>query len=467
MELFLLQEGDNNMATGNKWIDKHELKRLLALMLPLYIANLLQMGMGVTDTLVAGWKGEFDLASVAMGFSICGTMMISCGAVLTILSAIISRLRGAGVDNKAGLFLNNGKVLAILLSLFNMGAIYAGSYAFQLTTDDPALAAAAQQYAFCVLLGAPAMMMMRVVSGNFEGYGQTRPAMIVSLLGLLLNIPLNYALVFGVGPFPELGGVGCGVATAIISWFNFGIMLAMMWGSTQHRARAKQMLTLRRPDWGIVGRIFKLGLPVGVAALCEMSFFCLITLIIAPLGETAVSAQQVALNVSGIIFMLPLSLSIAASIRAAYHVGARRADAFMAMVRTLFLVTFGLVMVLMLLTIFFRESIVGCYTDSAEIINTASLLLIMCAIYQIPDATQALMGGLLRGCHDTAIITWSNILSYWLIGFPLAYTLIHTDLIVPALGTVGAWISFIVSLTVTATILTFRFLRTRKKVFSK
>ena len=145
MELFLLQEGDNNMATGNKWIDKHELKRLLALMLPLYIANLLQMGMGVTDTLVAVWKGEFDLASVAMGFSICGTMMISCGAVLTILSAIISRLRGAGVENKAGLFLNNGKVLAILLSLFNMGAIYAGSYAFQLTTDDPALAAAAQQ----------------------------------------------------------------------------------------------------------------------------------------------------------------------------------------------------------------------------------------------------------------------------------------------------------------------------------
>ena len=89
-----------------KWIDKHELKRLMALMFPLYVANLLHMGMGVTDTVVAGWKGEQELASVAMGFSICGTMTISCGAVLTILSAIISRLRGAGVDNKAGLFLN-------------------------------------------------------------------------------------------------------------------------------------------------------------------------------------------------------------------------------------------------------------------------------------------------------------------------------------------------------------------------
>lgn len=455
------------MQQGNKWIDKHELKRLLALMLPLYIANLLQMGMGVTDTLVAGWKGEFDLASVAMGFSICGTMMISCGAVLTILSAIISRLRGAGVDNKAGLFLNNGKVLAILLSIFNMLAIFAGSFAFQLTTDDPALADAAQHYAFCVIIGAPAFMMMRVVAGNFEGYGQTRPAMIVSLLGLLLNIPLNYALVFGVGPFPELGGVGCGVATAIISWFNFLVMLSLMMGSTQHRARAKQMLSLRRPEWSIVGRIFKLGLPVGVAALCEMSFFCLITLLIAPLGETAVSSQQVAINVSGIIFMLPLSLSIAASIRVAYHIGAKREDSFKAMVRTLLFLTFSLVLVLMVLTIIFRENIVSCYTDSAEIISTASLLLIMCAVYQIPDATQALMAGLLRGSHDTAIITWSNLLSYWCIGFPLAYILIHTDLIVPAMGTQGAWVSFIVALTVTATILTFRFLRTRKKVFSK
>lgn len=453
------------MQKGYKWIDKYEFKRLLTLMLPLYIANLLHMGMGVTDTLVAGWKGETDLASVAMGFSICGTMMIAGGAVLTILSAIISRLRGAGADNKAGIFLNNGKILAILISLVDMLAIYAGSYIYQFTTDNAELAAMAQQYAFYVMLGVPANMLLRVVAGNFEGYGQTRPAMIVAFLGLLVNIPLNYALVFGVGPFPEMGGVGCGLATAIICWFSFFTILALMVGSTQHRTRAKQMFAWRRPDWSIVRRIFKLGLPVGVASLCEMSFFCLITLIIAPLGETAVSAQQVAINVSGLIFMLPLSLSIAASIRGAYHVGGHRKEAFNAMVRTLLAITYGLVLILMVGTILFRENIISCYTDSAEIIKTASLLLILCAIYQIPDATQAIMAGLLRGCHDTAIITWSNLFSYWCIGFPLAYILIHTDWIVPAMGAPGAWVSFIVSLTVTAVILTVRFLITRRKIF--
>lgn len=450
----------------SKWIDKHEFKRLMALMFPLYIANLLHMGMGVTDTMVAGWKGEQDLAAVAMGFSIAGTITISVGAVLTILSAMISRLRGAGVDSKAGLFLNNGKVLAICLTVFEALLIYAGSYVFSFTTDNVQLAEQARQYTLFVILGIPANLLMRIIMANFEGYGQTRPAMIVSFFGLLLNIPLNYALVFGVGPFPALGGPGCGLATAIITWSMALMMLGLMLGSKQHRNRAIQMLALRTPEWKLVRHILKLGVPVGVASLCEMSFFSLVTLVIAPLGETAVSSQQVAINVSGIIFMLPLSLGIAASIRAAYHVGGHRQEAFGAMLRTLLTVTYALVLLLMTATIIFREHIVGLYTDSPEIIATASVLLIYCAVYQIADATQALMCGLLRGCHDTAIITWSNLTCYWLIGFPLACILIRTDWIVPAMGPSGAWMSFIIALTLAAVILTCRFLHTRKKVFS-
>lgn len=449
----------------SKWIDRHELKRLLALMFPLYVANLLHMGMGVTDTLVAGWKGDEELAAVAMGFSIAGTVTISVGAVLTILSAMISRLRGAGADSKAGLFLNNGKVLAICLTLFEALVIYAASHVFWATTDNADLAQQAQYYTWFAMLGIPANLLMRVIMANFEGYGQTRPAMIVSFFGLLLNIPLNYALVFGVGPFPELGGAGCGLATAIIMWLMTLMMLALMLGSKQHRARAKQMLAIRRPEWALVRHILKLGIPVGVASLCEMSFFSLVTLVIAPLGETAVSSQQVAINVSGIIFMLPLSLGIAASIRAAYHVGGQRKEAFNAMVRTLFTITYSLVMLLMVCTILFRENIVGLYTDSADIVRTASTLLIYCAIYQIADATQALMGGLLRGCHDTAIITWSNLTSYWLLGFPLSCILIRTDWIVPAMGPAGAWVSFIIALTIAAVILTSRFFYTRKITF--
>ncbi len=449
----------------SKWIDRRELRRLMALMFPLYIGNILHMGMGVTDTVVAGWKGEVDLAAVAMGFSIAGTLMIAGGVVLTILSAIISRLRGAGAESKIGLYLNNGKVLALGLTVAEVVLMFAASYVYYYVCDNPEVARKAQLYVWFMLIGVPANLLMRVVVSNFEGYGQMRPAMFVSLFGVLVNIPLNYIFVFGMGPIPELGGAGCGLTTALVNWCMFFCMLGIMLGSTRHRNRAVQMLAMRRPDWSLVRGILRLGLPVGVASLCEMSFFNLVTLIIAPLGEVVVSAQQVAINVSGIIFMLPLSFGIAASIRAAYHVGARHRSDFNAMVRTLLVVTYAFVGGLMLLTILFRRDIVGLYTDSAEIISLASVLLVYCAIYQIADATQVLMSGLLRGCHDTAIITWSNITSYWVVGLPLSYILIRTDLIVPAMGAAGAWMSFIVALTITAVILTFRFLRTRRRVF--
>ncbi len=450
-----------------RWIDRKELRRLMALMLPLYIGNVLHMGMGVTDTLVAGWKGEVDLAAVAMGFSISGTIMIAGGVTLTILSAMISRMRGAGQAGKVGLLLNNGKVLALGLSVVEVLLMYAASFVYPLVTDSPEMAAKAQTYVHFMLLGVPANMLMRVVVSNFEGFGQTRPAMFVSLCGVLINIPLNLLLVFGYGPVPALGGAGCGLATSIVNWCMCFCVLGIMLGSSQHRARALQMLVFRRPDWSLVRHTLRLGLPVGIASLCEMSFFNLVILMMAPLGEVVVSAQQVAINVSGIIFMLPLSLGIAGSIRAAYHVGARRKAAFDAMLRTLLLVAYALVCMFMLLSILFRRDIVGLYTDSAEIIDLASVLLIFCAVYQIPDATQVLMSGLLRGCHDTAIITWSNISSYLIVGLPLAYILIRTDLIVPAMGAPGAWISFIVALSLTAVILSLRFIRTHRRVFSE
>lgn len=448
-----------------KWVDGHELRRLMALMLPLYLGNILHMGMGVTDTIVAGWRGEHDLAAVAMGFAISGTIMIASGAVLTILSAMISRLRGAGEQNKVGLLLNSGKVLALTLAVLEMALMFGASYAFFYTTDDTALAADAQRYVWFMLIGAPANLLMRVVVANFEGFGQTRPAMFVSLCGVLINIPLNLLFVFGWGPVPALGGSGCGLATSLVNWGMFMCVLGMMCGSHQHRSRARQLLALRAPEWRTVRHILKLGLPVGVASLCEMSFFSMVTLMMAPLGEVIVSAQQVAINVSGIIFMLPLSLSIAASIRAAYHVGACRKEAFAAMLRTLLVVTYGLVVFFMLVTIMLRRDIVSLYTQSAEIVDMASVLLVYCAVYQIADATQAIMSGLLRGCHDTPIITWANLSCYWGVGLPLAYLLIRTDVIVPAMGAAGAWVSFIVALTLTAIILSLRFVCTRRKLF--
>ena len=446
---------------------REEFKRILALMIPLYLANLMNIGMGVIDTIVAGRAGTADLAAVALGCSVTAPIMVSVGAILSILGPMVSRLLGAGAESKVGALLCSAKALAILLIGVELLFLYLGSLLFPMVTDSPELAQEAQRYLYYVMLAVPASLGMRVVQGCWEGYSQTRPAMIVCLLGLILNIPLNYACVFGLWGFPALGGAGCGLATAIVHWVMCLALLGLMLLSDRHRPLAAQMLALRLPLVALCKRIFHLGLPLGVASLCEMSFFCVVMLIIAPLGELMVSAQQIAINISAVLYMFPLSLSIAVSIRAAFHIGAKDMESFNALVRVTMRFMYTLTLCFMVCTIIWRTDIIHLYTHDALVVSTAAGLVVLCALYQVSDATQALMSGLLRGCHDTAVITWVNIGSYWLLGFPLSVILVRTDWILPAMGPAGAWWSFIIALTVTAVLLYARFRFIRRRIFQE
>lgn len=448
-----------------KLVDKDELKRLLVLMLPLYIANLMNMGMGVVDTIVAGQAGPEQLAGVALGSSVTVPIMVAVGAVLTIIGPMVSRLRGAGCEGKVGLLLNNAKLLALMLMFVEVVALLAAVQVFPLVSDDAVMVEVVTDYLYFLVFCVPASVMLRCLQGHFEGYGHTRPAMLIAFVGLLMNIPLNFVFVFGWGVIPAMGGAGTGLTTTLIHYLMMGAMLLLMVLYPRYRRNMVQMWANRPPEWRVVRDIFNKGLPLGVASLCEMTFFCVITLVIAPLGALAVGAHQVAINVSAVLFMFPLSLSIATSIRSAYHVGARDKLRFDALLRTSITFMLAVILSLALLTICFRREIISLYTDELPIIELASGLLLICAVYQLSDALQALMSGLLRGCHDTQAITWVNMFSYWVIGFPLACILIRTDWIVPAMGPAGAWVSFVVSLTITAVLLSLRFLRVRKQVF--
>lgn len=439
----------------------------MALMLPLYIGNLMQLGMGVTDTIAAGRAGAGDLAAVGLATSLVFPIMVGIGTVLSITTPMISRLRGAGGENKAGWLLNNAKTLAFYLLAAEWLLLFAGSFVFPYVAKTAQIARTAQLYVWFILLGIPANLLFRLAQGHFEGFGKTRPAMILSTVGVVVNVPLNYLFVFGSCGFPRLGGAGCGLASAIIIWLMALGMVAMLLGSRRHRGQVLQWLALRKPDAKLLGSILRLGFPLGLACMCEMSFFALVTFIIAPLGTLAVAAQQVSINVSGMIFMLPLSVGVAASIRAAYHYGAGDAARFDALVRTAVLTMLGGVFMLFCCTICFRSAIVACYTKDPAIASLAVQLLFFCAVYQFSDGFQALLSGLLRACQDTAVITWTCLCSYWLVGFPLACVLIHTDWLVPRMGAVGAWVSFIVCLTLTAVVLGLRYRHTRRRLHFK
>ncbi len=459
----------HTMANGkySGWIDRGEMRRLLSLMGPLYIANLLHMGMGVIDTIVAGRAGATELAGVGLGASVSMPVLVAVGMVLTIMTPMISRLRGAGNQNRTGALLHSGMHLAWWLMAVELVALYLGSFIFDYVTDNAGMAHTARWYVYFMMLGVPASVMLRLIQGNFEGNGQVRPGMVAALAGLSLNIPANLAFVFGWGPIPAMGGAGCGLATALIHWAMMLGLLALMFKSRRHRAAAQCMVARRKANRQQVAKILRLGFPLGVASLCEITYFSALTPVIAPLGEVPVAAHQVVLNLSGVVFMLPLSLSIATSIRAAYHVGAHNRAGFTALARTAALGAAGIMALFMAALLFFRQDIVSLYTSEPEIIAIAMPLVALCAVYQFSDATQAFLSGLLRACHDTKALTWVNIVSYWLVGFPIAVLLIRTDWLCPQMGPAGAWVSFIVGLTLAAALLLIRFLGTFRRTFPR
>lgn len=443
-----------------------ELWKLIVLTLPLYIANLTRIGMAVTDTIMAGKAGLTDLAAVSLGVAVIAPIMMSVGAIVTIVSPMVARLRGAKQAGRVGLLLNNAKRLSVRLMLVELVLLLGASVVLGLVSDDAEMVRIARIYLYLVILNVPASILQRVVLGCFEGYRRTWPGMVVFVAALMLNIPLNYIFVMGWGPIPAMGGAGCGLATTLVHWFIFLSLLGIMFALPEHRCHARQFLCWRRAYPAMLSRIFRLGLPLGIATLCEMGFFCVVMLIIAPLGKAAIGAQQIAMNISRLLFMLPLSMGVAVSIRAAYFVGAARKARMDSLVSTASLATLVAVGLLMAMTLATRHEIVALYTDSPLVAETAKMLLILCAIYQLPDAAQAIVAGLLRGCHDTRIITWVNIASYWLVGLPLAWVLIRTEIVFSGQGVAGAWWSFIATLSLVSFFLAWRFQRTRKTLFS-
>ena len=450
--------------SGKRW-STAEAKRILLIMLPLFAANVMQLGMGVIDTVVAGKAGATDLAGVGLAGSLSSSILVLFGTIISILSPTIAKYCGAGESDKCGLLLNSAKWAAGLLIIPELLCVAACAWVFPLVSNDEAMIRVAERYLLYLLPCVPAHLLLRLLLSTFEGYGQTRPGMLVSLLGLLVNIPANYAFVFGWGPIPALGGAGCGLATTIVMWFMPMCLLVIMRLSPVQRHNLNCMLARRKPNMQLCLNLLRTGLPLGLAVFFEIAFFRLLMLVIAPLGTVAVGAQQVAINLSGLVFMLPLSIGIAASIRAAYYVGKRDLSAFDTLVFTAGVLSLGLVACNMVLCYTCRHGIAACYTDDTAVASLAASLIAYCVIYQLSDSVQSLFSCLLRGCRDTAPITWICMITYWLIGFPLACILIRTDWIIPQAGPAGAWISFIVALTIAAILYAARFIRTRKHIF--
>lgn len=433
-----------------------EAKLLVKLATPVLLASIAQTGMGFVDTVMAGGVSATDMAAVAVATSIWNPAILFGIGLLLALVPVIAYLNGASRQEKIAFEIQQGFYLACFISIPIILILTQTQYIMQVLEVEEALASKANGYLFAMVFAVPAFLFFQTLRSLADGLSLTTPAMILGFFGLLINIPLNWIFVYGKFGMPALGAVGCGVATVIVYWLMFLGMLAYVL-KAKRLQKLEIFAKIYPPKLKELTRLFKLGFPVGAAIFFEVSLFAAVALLIAPLGSITVAAHQVALNFSSLIFMLPMSIGSATTIRVGHQLGESHVDGARVSSRVGILFGLSTAIVTAVLTIVFRPEIINLYTDNAEVANVAMTLLLMAGIYQCTDAIQVIAAGALRGYKDMTAILFATLISYWGVGMTLGYVFGHTSLLTPEpLGAMGYWIGLILGLTCAAVLLGLR-----------
>ena len=414
-----------------------EVKRLFHIALPLMGAQLAQMGMGVADTIMAGHYSSADLAGIALGGSLMWPVMILAMGVVQAVTPTIAQLNGAGGYRQIGEVIRQGIWLALGAGLLAAVAIYNIEPVYHLMRVDPVAVAIAVPYLKICAFGMPALICFFCLRFLADGMGFTRPALVIAICALLVKIPLNYVLIYGKLGLPEMGGVGCGLAQAILMWVQLLLILVVV---TRKRFRVTGWLdAFSWPEWRIIRPLLVLGIPIGATIFAEMGMFSFTTLLLGQFGAATVASHNIAMNLNAIFFMPPMALGMAATIRIGFRVGSgeiidARTTAAIAIATTVLMALASAVLIFVL-----RAQMVALYTTEVAVSQLSQVLLLFVVFFLLFDATQATAVGALRGYKDTRLPMWIALFSYWVVGLPLECVL-GFGLVGERMGVYGFWL---------------------------
>ncbi|WP_107879064.1 MATE family efflux transporter [Neisseria animaloris] len=424
-------------------------KKLVLLALPMLLAQVAQVGVGFVDTVMAGGAGKDDLAAVALGSSAFVMVYITFLGVMTALNPMIAQLYGAGKYDEVGETGRQSIWFGLMLGVIGMLLMWLAVFPFQKLLDlSENVESMMAQYMLFTGLAMPAAMIHRALHAYASSLNRPRVIMIVSFLAFFLNVPLNYAFVYGKFGMPELGGAGCGVATTLVFWFN----AAALWLYVVKQKYFRQFkLTERfsKPDMKVFKQIWKLGAPIGLSFFLEVSLFSCIVFLVARQGQDYVAAQQVVMSLTSVIYMIPQSIGSAGTVRVGYTIG--RGEYKRARYISGVSLILGLVLAVAtaLLLVFFRYPLAGMYTDDAAVLAIAATVLLFAAFFQLGDATQCIASYALRGYKLTKIPMLIHAVAFWGFGLVPGYFLAYSA----GMGIYGFWTALVVSLSVAAVLL--------------
>jgi MATE family multidrug resistance protein len=434
-----------------------EVRRLFVVALPLMGAQLAQMGMGVTDAIMAGQYNSADLAGVALGGSLLWPVMLLMMGLIQAVTPTVAQLNGVRDYLEIGEVIRQGLWMALVGGLIGVFLLNNIGFVYVWLGVDPVATEISVPYLAMASFGFPALMCFFCLRFLADGMGFTRPAMLIAIGALLLKIPLNYVLIYGKFGLPEMGGVGCGLANAIINWFQLFLIILVV--SRKRFDITEWKSKFSWPDWSRIKPLLIIGLPIGATIFAEVGLFSFTTLLLGKLGADIVSAHNIAININGVLFMPAMALGMAATIRIGFRVGSNeiedaRYTAAIAIATTIIVAFLGSVFVY-----FARFTLVSLYTSDPELAELASTLLLFVVFFLVFDAVQSTAAGALRGFKDTRVPMWIALFSYWVIGLPLE-CILGFGLIGEPMGVYGFWIGLAAGVGTAAVSLSIRLWRT-------
>ena len=433
-----------------------ELTDTFRLSVPIVIAQLGVILMGVTDNLFVGrLLGAVPLgaAGLANGLSFL-VSSIGVGA-LSVVAALVSKAHSqydaAGINR----LFRAGLRVAGLFSVVFGGLSVLMAYHFDLFGQSAEVTAMAQN--FTLVLSASLVPLLVFVAARqlADGLRYPRVAMMITLSALVLNAAFNYVLITGFGPFPDMGLMGSATATLLSRLFMAIGMLAYIYRSARFKPyllRAYRAL----PTATDVRTILRLGIPGGLTFFFEVATFTLAAVITGWLGEDRLAAHQIAINMASVTYMMATGIASAAAIRVGAAVGRGSREGMFRAGVAAFVLSIGFMSVAALLFFTANDWLVSLYIrDNPAVATLAATLMIMGGIFQLSDGIQVVGVGALRGLSDVNAPTLITLFSYWGVALPMSYLLGFTF----GMDVVGVWIGLLAGLTIAAVLLTVRFFR--------
>jgi len=448
-----------------------EFKYNLKLASPVMLGMLGHTFVSFVDNVMVGQLGAAELAAVSLGNSFIFIAMSLGIGFSTAITPLVAEADTAQNFEKGKSVFKHGFFLCTVLGLVLFLITLLAKPLMYVMDQPKEVVELAIPYLDLVAFSLVPLIIFQAFKQFSDGLSLTKYPMYATIVANILNVAINYVLIFGKFGFPEMGIVGAAVGTLVARF----VMLFYLWWLLAKRTKSKAYVThikffklSKQP----LKTLTNLGLPSAMQMFFEVAIFTAAIWLSGTLGKNAQAANQIALNLSSMTFMVAMGLSVAAMVRVGNQKGLKDFKALKRIAESIFLVGFIFAIIFALLFVIFHKMLPNLYVnledpanaiDTAEVVKIAATLLLASAVFQISDSLQVIALGALRGLQDVKIPTIITFISYWTIGFPISYFLGKEE----AYGSLGIWLGLLAGLTVAAILLFIRFNYLTKKLITE